>query len=117
MTSASGGGLDQGETDEVYNPCELYERCLLEGLTPRETEILRWIARGYRGSEIARSLRLSPKTIDNARSRLMEKLGIHDRVRLALFAIRRSLITAHDDPRCWCLPDARGAIASAPADD
>jgi DNA-binding NarL/FixJ family response regulator len=60
-------------------------------LTPRELEILRYIARGMSKKEIAETIHLSVKTVDNHSTSLMNKLDIHDRVELARFAIREGL--------------------------
>lgn len=61
-------------------------------LTPREEEILKLIAEGHSGKEIADMLVLSPKTVERHRANLLEKLGMRDRVELTRFAIRTGLI-------------------------
>lgn len=61
-------------------------------LTPRETQILRMIGQGMPRNEIARSIHRSPKTVDAHRASIMDKLGLHDRVELARFAIREGLV-------------------------
>ena len=61
-------------------------------LTPRETEVLRYVARGLSKKEIAGLMRISIKTVDNHCTSLMSKLDIHDRVALARFAIREGLV-------------------------
>lgn len=63
-------------------------------LTPRELEILRYIARGMSRKEIARTRQVSEKTVVNHTTNLMNKLNIHDRVDLARYAIREGLATA-----------------------
>jgi DNA-binding NarL/FixJ family response regulator len=65
-----------------------------ETLTPRELEVLRHIARGLSKKEIAETMHLSVKTVDNHSTSLMAKLNIHDRVDLARFAIREGLAEA-----------------------
>lgn len=60
-------------------------------LTPRELEVLRYIARGLSKKEIAATMHLSVSTIDAHTARLMNRLAIHDRVALALFAVREGL--------------------------
>ncbi len=60
-------------------------------LTTREVEVLRYIARGHSKKEIAATMHLSVKTVDNHCTSLMNKLDIHDRVELARFAIREGL--------------------------
>jgi len=61
-------------------------------LTPRESEILKLIAEGYTGKQIAEELVISQKTVDRHRSNILEKLGMRDRVDLTRYAIRRGLI-------------------------
>jgi DNA-binding NarL/FixJ family response regulator len=63
----------------------------LDLLTPREIQVLRLIGKGMSRLEIAKTLSRSPKTIDNHRAAIMEKLGIHDRVELARYAIEEGL--------------------------
>lgn len=63
-------------------------------LTPRELEVLRYIARGLPKKEIATTMHVSVKTVSRHTENLMEKLEIHDRVELARFAIREGLAEA-----------------------
>jgi DNA-binding NarL/FixJ family response regulator len=63
-------------------------------LTAREIEVLRYIARGMAKKEIAATMHLSVKTIDNHCTSIMNKLDIHDRVDLARYAIREGLAEA-----------------------
>lgn len=63
-------------------------------LTPRELEVLKYLANGMSKKEIASTMHLSVKTIDNHSTSLMTKLDIHDRVDLARYAIREGLIRA-----------------------
>jgi len=50
----------------------------LERLSAREREVLQLVVEGKSSADIARSLSLSPKTIETYRSRLMQKLDITD---------------------------------------
>lgn len=61
-------------------------------LTPRETEIVKLIAEGYSTRQIAELLVISEKTVDRHRTNILEKLGMHDRVDLVRYAIRRGLV-------------------------
>lgn len=61
-------------------------------LTPREEEVLKLIAEGHTGRQIARLLVISPKTVERHRANILEKLGMRDRVQLTRFAIRTGLI-------------------------
>lgn len=60
-------------------------------LSSRERQILQGVAEGKSTADIARSLCLSPKTIDTYRSRLMHKLGIDNLAGLVRFAIASGL--------------------------
>ena len=64
----------------------------LDALTPREIEVMTWIAKGKRVAEIAAALARSPKTISTLRSRVFRKLGVHSDVEVALLAIRHRLV-------------------------
>ena len=61
-------------------------------LTPRETEVVKLIAEGRSGREIAEQLVISEKTVERHRSNALEKLGLRDRVGLTRYAIRRGLV-------------------------
>jgi DNA-binding NarL/FixJ family response regulator len=57
-------------------------------LTPREQEVLRLVGEGKRNPEIAHALDISENTVKTHISSLMRKLGIDDRLQLALYAAR-----------------------------
>ena len=61
-------------------------------LTPREQEIVKLIAEGYSGREIADVLVISAKTVERHRANVLEKLDVRGRVELTRYAIRRGLI-------------------------
>jgi DNA-binding NarL/FixJ family response regulator len=63
-----------------------------ELLTPRELEVLKLIAEGHTSKNIATMLVISIKTVDQHRTNMLDKLGMHDRVDLTRYAIRRGLI-------------------------
>jgi DNA-binding NarL/FixJ family response regulator len=65
-----------------------------DGLTLRETEIVRMIALGQTSSEIAGGLHLSRRTVETHRARIHAKLGCKTRAELVQFALRRRLIGA-----------------------
>lgn len=64
----------------------------LDALTPREMEVMTWIAKGSRVADIAAALARSPKTISTLRSRVFRKLDVNSDVQLALLAIRHRLV-------------------------
>lgn len=61
-------------------------------LTPRERQVLQLIAEGKRTKEIAALLGVSVKTAESHRTRLMEKLNIHETASLVRYALQRGLI-------------------------
>ncbi len=68
------------------------EKTSYDGLTPREREILRYIAEDLQNREIARRLGISVRTVQTHRTNLMEKLGAHDRTQLVKYAIQKGII-------------------------
>ncbi len=61
-------------------------------LTPREREVLRLIAQGQKNREIADELGIAIKTVETHRTKIMQKLDLHNSAELAAYAIRRGLI-------------------------
>ena len=68
------------------------EKASYNGLTPREREILRYIAEDKQNKEIAELLGISVRTVQAHRTNLMDKLGAHDRTELVKYAIRKGII-------------------------
>jgi DNA-binding NarL/FixJ family response regulator len=68
-------------------PKEFYD-----GLTSREVEILKLLASGMANKQIAHRLKISEKTVRNHVSNTYEKLGISDRSRAVLYAVRKGLV-------------------------
>jgi len=63
-------------------------------LSRREKEVLRYIGQALDRQTIADLMHLSGKTVDHHITRIMNKLGIHNRVELARFAIREGIAEA-----------------------
>jgi two-component system, NarL family, response regulator LiaR len=61
-------------------------------LTPRESEVLRLVARGLSNRLIARELALSEKTVKAHLSAIFTKLNVTDRTQAALYAVRTGLV-------------------------
>lgn len=61
-------------------------------LTSREQEIMGLLAKDLSAKEIAEKLFISPKTVENHRSNIMKKLGLHSPIELARYAARLGLI-------------------------
>jgi len=58
----------------------------LATLTPRQREILQFIAKGYRAREIAAALNLSPRTVETHKYEIMRALGIRKSADLVRYA-------------------------------
>lgn len=63
-------------------------------LTPRERQVLQLVAEGKTTKDVAVLLGISVKTAESHRTRLMEKLGIHETAGLVRYAIRMGLVRA-----------------------
>jgi two-component system response regulator NreC len=72
------------------------EKDALGKLSDREKEVLKYIAEGKTGREIAALLYLSPNTVERHRANIMDKLGLHNRAELIKFAIRKGLVTLEE---------------------
>lgn len=69
------------KTDMPYDP-----------LTDREQQVLQLVAEGNTTKEVARALGVSVKTAESHRTRIMQKLDIHDTAGLVRCAIRRGIV-------------------------
>jgi PAS domain S-box-containing protein len=63
-------------------------------LTRREVQVLELVADGKSTKEVAGLLGISYKTADSHRSRIMEKLGVHETASLVRYAIRQGIVQA-----------------------
>jgi len=64
-------------------------------LTPRETEVLRYIARGYTNKEIGAALGVGVRTIETHRENLIEKTGLSTVAELTRYAINHGYVELH----------------------
>lgn len=83
ISVADAGGDDAGRSRRVPHP---------GGLSDREVEVLRLIARGMRNREVAARLFLSPKTIGHHVAHIYAKIGVTTRPGAALFAMEHDLL-------------------------
>jgi two-component system, NarL family, response regulator NreC len=65
-----------------------------QALSTREIEVLQSIAEGKSNKEIGRLLGVATKTVDNHRTRLMQKLGVHNAASLTLAAVQMGVVPA-----------------------
>jgi DNA-binding NarL/FixJ family response regulator len=70
---------------------ELADQAKLDGLTPREREVLALLARGLSNQEIAAGLAVEASTIRTHVKRVLMKLGLRDRIQAVIFAYETGL--------------------------
>jgi len=61
-------------------------------MAPRQRDVLQLAAEGKTNTEIAARLNISPRTVENHRATLMQRLGLHNHTELIRHAIRHALI-------------------------
>lgn len=92
-TTYLGPGISKNAAERIAKgECSPYEK-----LTNRERQVLQLIAEGQTNRQIAEDLGLSAKTIDAHRTRMMQKLDIHDQTALVKFAISKGIISVTPD--------------------
>jgi DNA-binding NarL/FixJ family response regulator len=78
--------------DHHTEPHTTEAKAALARLSVREREVLALTAAGHSATEIAKLLRLSSKTVDTYRARIMDKVRLKHRAELVRFALRVGLL-------------------------
>ncbi|HEY7724751.1 MAG TPA: response regulator transcription factor [Anaeromyxobacteraceae bacterium] len=81
-------GISRAVVDAYLSRSELSS----DPLTARERQVLQLVGEGKSTKEVASVLGISVKTAESHRSRLMQKLDIHETASLVRYAIRRGLV-------------------------
>ena len=74
------------------DPGSVQDEDPIEPLSPKEVEVLRLMAGGYRNREISRAMHKSESTIKNQVSSILDKLGVRDRTQAVLKGIKLGLL-------------------------
>jgi DNA-binding NarL/FixJ family response regulator len=70
---------------------------LIEKLTERELDVLKFMAKGYSNQEIAKLMVVSTATVHSHVSRILAKLEVSSRTQAVIYAMRAGVVTAFDD--------------------
>ena len=70
---------------------------LVEKLTEREMDVLKFMAHGYSNQEIARLLVVSSATVHSHVSRILAKLQVSSRTQAVIYAMRAGVVTVFDE--------------------
>lgn len=76
----------------LHGKPRLKKQSAWDSLTPREIEVVKLVAEGYKNREIAEELFISIKTVEKHRSNLMAKLNLKGAAELAKLAMEKGLI-------------------------
>lgn len=92
LTARRWGGATFGETMWLLSVSAVdaapSSRLATASLTPRETEVLSWIAKGKTNRDVAEILGMSPRTVNKHLEHVFEKLGVETRAAAAALASR-----------------------------
>jgi DNA-binding NarL/FixJ family response regulator len=81
---------------QFASPAEMMSGATTKGrerspLSQREREIVSLVAQGYKNREMAEKMFISEQTVKNHLHNIFDKLGVSDRLELALYAIHKGL--------------------------
>jgi len=83
---------DMVEALQIYAPEPPHSKAQQFGLTGREVEVVGAIVSGFTNREIAEKFSISEQTVKHHLRNIFDKLGVSNRLELALFAINHGLI-------------------------
>lgn len=100
LAEVKAGRLDAQAVDAVLGRVAAPDPAAADvpaGLTTREIEVLRWVARGDTNKEVAVRLGISPRTVGHHLGHAFEKIGVSTRAAAALFIVENGLLRV-DEP-------------------
>lgn len=68
----------------------------VEALTPREIEMLRWLASGLSNAEMAQKASVTEGTVRSHISNLINKLGFENRAQAVIYAVKHGLVDINE---------------------
>lgn len=92
MVSKGATYLSPGVSQAVVEAYRTRSEEASDPLSSRERQVLQLIAEGRSTKDVASLLGISVKTAESHRSRLMQKLDIHETASLVRYAVRRGLV-------------------------
>jgi len=94
LLSAVEDALDRDREDMKKEGQETEVKALIDSLTPRELEVLRWVITGKLNKQIAYALRIAEKTVKVHRARVMQKTKVASVAELVRFAVQADITPA-----------------------
>ena len=85
--------------NRLTNPSKAGPRPKTFGLTKRELEVVSAVVSGHSNKEIARKFSISEDTVKHHVTNIFDKVGVYNRLELALFAIHNGIVGSHSDQK------------------
>ena len=84
--------IPEDQVDQYLQKLGSAARSRFEALTPREREVLQLTVEGLSGSEIAKRLFISRRTVESHRTNLMDKIGVRNLKELIRIAVETDIV-------------------------
>jgi DNA-binding NarL/FixJ family response regulator len=91
LDEAIAEALTIGTSSRIHPSCAFPPATPSHPLSPRELDVLRGIVAGHSNAEIASALFISPNTVSNHVTNIMNKLGLESRTAVATWAVRNGV--------------------------
>ncbi len=101
----------EAELQRVQRMRSIDARRRLERLSLRERQVVHWLVEGSSNKEIARSLEISPRTVEIHRAKLMGKLGVHSASEVVRLSLDAAMFDAALDQAIDSQPSNKPCLA------